>query len=224
MLGMVHIHEQDAILVYVYLSGLLVTSLIIQVRMSTDKESDISLIRRAKRRDQGAFDELVVRYQQQIYFSVIRIVLNREDANDVVQDTCVKAFKNLDRFDEKYGFYTWIYRIGVNTALNLVQKRKNREDYLEHRDEDDTFNPPDTEDPDNEIEHREFKEHVQDALNKLSPDMRSVFVLRVYDELSYKEIAEVMNISTGTVMSRLNRARTTLKKYLIKSNILHKHP
>jgi RNA polymerase sigma-70 factor (ECF subfamily) len=221
---MVLILEPAALSEYVYLSGPLILALIEQVHVSTDKDSDISLIRRTKKGDTGAFDELVMRYQRQIFFSVIRIVLNREDANDVVQDTFIKAFRNLDRFDEKYRFYTWIYRIGVNTALNLIQRRKNREYHFEYRDEEDNFNPPDTENPDNEIEHREFKKYVQDALNILSLEMRSVFVLRVYDELTYQEIADVMSISLGTVMSRLNRARTTLKKHLLKSNFIHKQP
>ena len=94
---MVLILEQAALSDYVYLSGPLILALIEQVHVSTDKDSDISLIRRTKKGDTGAFDELVIRYQRQIYFSVIRIVLNREDANDVVQDTFIKAFRRVEK-------------------------------------------------------------------------------------------------------------------------------
>ncbi len=219
---MVLISEHTAFTAYGCVSGLITFISLLLSNVSSDKESDIDLIRSAKRGNSTAFDELVVRYQQQIYYSIIRIVLNKEDANDVVQDTFIKAYSNLERFDERYRFYTWIYRIAVNTALNLIQKKKNREDYGEHRDEDDQYNPPDTKNTEHVYEQIEFQEHVQNALDQLSPDMRSVFVLRVYDELSYKEIADVMDISLGTVMSRLNRARNSLKKYLEKSKVIHK--
>ena len=219
---MVQLIELTALTTYGCVSGLITSIILIPLYVSSEKESDIDLIRRAKKEDTTAFDDLVVRYQQQIYYSIIRIVLNKEDANDVVQDTFTKAYSNLERFDERYRFYAWIHRIAVNTALNLVQRKKNLEDYGKHRDEDDQYNPPDTKNTEHIYEHKEFQEHVQNALDQLSPDMRSVFVLRVYDELSYKEIANVMDISLGTVMSRLNRARNSLKKYLETSKVIHK--
>ena len=181
---------------------------------------DNDLIRNTKLNDSTAFDQLVKRYQQKLYFVVIRIVLNHEDANDVVQDSFLKAYRNLDRFDEKYRFYTWIHRIAVNTAINLVQHRKHRESSLEKQKEDNGFDPADNVINENDFEFNELKTQVKTALKCLSPEMRTVFILRVYEDLSYNEIADIMEISIGTVMSRLNRARKNLKSYLHKEGIL----
>ena len=103
---MVLISEHTALTAFGSISGLITSIIFILLYVSSDKESDIDLISRAKKGDTTAFDELVVRYQQQIYYSIIRIVLNKEDANDVVQDTFIKAYNNLERFDERYRFYT----------------------------------------------------------------------------------------------------------------------
>lgn len=191
-------------------------------RLSSDNGeiSDIDLVRRAKQNDTRAFDQLVERYQQKLYYVVIRIVLNHEDANDVVQDSFLKAYRNLERFDEKYRFYTWLHKIAVNTAINLVHHRKHREESLEEHKENNGFDPADKSFHEDDFAFNELKFQVKTALKCLSPEMRTVFILRVYDELSYNEIAETMDISIGTVMSRLNRARKTLKLYLEKEEIL----
>lgn len=180
------------------------------------KDSEISLIRRAKNGDTQAFDRLVMDYQKRLYFVIIRIVLNHEDADDVVQDTFIKAYRNLDSYNENHRFYTWLYRIAVNTALNIVKRRKYREESLEKRQEDYRYEPSNNSSLEDDYIRKETNEQVRTAISILEPGMRAVFILRIYEEMSYKEIAETMDISIGTVMSRLNRARNTLKNHLQK--------
>ena len=175
------------------------------------------LVRRAKEGDSSAFEELFHMYQQRLYFSVIRIVLNHEDANDVVQESFIKAYKNLDTFKEEFRFYTWLYRIAVNTALNFVQQSRHKEDSLDGLYSDKRFDPKMDQDIDQEVLHSEMTHQVKDALEFIPPDMRTVFIMRAYEELSYKEIAETLDISIGTVMSRLHRARSMLKSRLVKT-------
>lgn len=217
---MVLYSEHIEILVFGMLNVFVLIGVISRLSSDNGKISDIDLIRRAKQNDTRAFDQLVERYQQKLYYVVIRILLNHEDANDVVQDSFLKAYRNLERFDEKYRFYTWIHRIAVNTAINLVQHRKHRESSLEKHKEDTGFDPADKSNHEDDFEFNEVKIQVKTALKCLSPDMRAVFILRVYEDLSYSEIAETLDISIGTVMSRLNRARKNLKLYLEKEEIL----
>ena len=108
-------------------AGVTFTNIVSHDKEYNGKDCEKSLIRRAKNGDTGAFDQLVLQYQQRLYYVIIRIVLNHEDADDAVQDTFLKAYRNLDNFNENYRFYTWLYRIAVNTALNLVKHRKFRE-------------------------------------------------------------------------------------------------
>ncbi|KPK89191.1 hypothetical protein AMJ80_10110 [bacterium SM23_31] len=172
------------------------------------------MIQRAKNGDTKAFDSLVMKYQQRLYFVIVRIVLNHEDADDVVQDTFIKAYRSLDSFDESYRFYTWLYRIAVNTALNLVKHRKHKESSLEKKQENNRYEPQNNNNLEDDYIYKEMTGEVRTAIKLLAPEMRTVFILRVFEEMSYKEIAETMGISIGTVMSRLNRARNTLKDYL----------
>ncbi|MFC1476937.1 RNA polymerase sigma factor [candidate division KSB1 bacterium] len=175
------------------------------------------LVRRVKRGDLSAFDKLVALYQQRLYYTVIRIVLHHEDANDVVQDTFIKAFRNLDTFKEEYRFYTWLYRIAVNTALNHIHHRRYKEDSLEGMYEEKRFDPKTKQDVEEETVQSEMLLRVRKALASIPPDMRSVLTLRVYDDLSYQEIADILEISIGTVMSRLHRARNLLREQMVKS-------
>ena len=185
---------------------------------SVHSESDCTLVQRAREGDGGAFDELVVRYQKSLYYSIIRIVLNPEDANDIVQEAFIKAYRNLGSYNKQYRFYTWIYRIALNTALNVVQRRRLREESLEKKHEDIGFDPPSILNQAAEYDVKEITEQVRTALEQLPFEMRSVLIMRVFDEMSYKEIAELLDVSVGTVMSRLNRARSILRKILLSSD------
>ncbi len=188
-----------------------------------DKEllEENKIINRILNGESNAFEHLVVKYQKRLYYTVLRIVVSHDDANDVVQEAFVKAYKNIGSFKEGYRFYTWIYRIAINTALNFAQQKKQRGESLDYLKDEHRFDPKQEIDTEDDIEQIGLRESVKDVLKEISPDMRSVFMLRVFDELSYKEIADTLDISLGTVMSRLNRARAILKTKFQKSGILN---
>ncbi|HEX9971738.1 MAG TPA: sigma-70 family RNA polymerase sigma factor [bacterium] len=176
---------------------------------------DLKWIRKAKRDNHRAFGNLVLKYQKRIYFTVRKIVLDHDDANDIVQDTFVKVYRNLHRFDEQFPFYPWLRRIALNTTLNhqaRIHRKKESVSVSEmtefDRIESETGNPI------KEMMHHELQDKIVDALQQLPLDQRVVFILRTNEELSYEEIGEQLEISIGTVMSRLSRARARLKEIL----------
>ncbi|MCU0645691.1 MAG: sigma-70 family RNA polymerase sigma factor [bacterium] len=170
-----------------------------QNQNKTDND-DLKWIRKAMLGNHRAFEKLVLKYQQRIYFTVRKIVLDHDDADDIVQDTFVKTYQNLHRFDEHYPFYPWLRRIALNTTLNHQAKAHRKKESILDDDEFDHI----------ESEH----ENPLQAMEQLPLDQRMVFILRTNDELSYEEIGEQLEISTGTVMSRLSRARAKLKEIL----------
>jgi len=178
----------------------------------TDKE-DLLLVRKAKKGNQKAFEKLVVKYQRVIYSLVRKMVIDHDNTNDIVQDTFVKAYTNLERFDENYSFFPWLHRITINTTLNFIERtRRSHETFnrVENQDEYSSQN-------DNSLKtiiRAEYKEQIQQALEKLPVEQRIVFILRTSEELSYQEISDQLHISVGTVMSRLSRAREKLKGLL----------
>jgi len=178
----------------------------------TDKE-DLLLVRKAKKGNQKAFEKLVVKYQRVIYALVRKMVIDHDNTNDIVQDTFVKAYTNLERFDENYSFFPWLHRITINTTLNFIERtRRSHETFnrVENQDEYSSQN-------DNSLKtiiRAEYKEQIQQALEKLPVEQRIVFILRTSEELSYQEISDQLHISVGTVMSRLSRAREKLKGLL----------
>ncbi|MBC8184015.1 sigma-70 family RNA polymerase sigma factor [candidate division KSB1 bacterium] len=178
----------------------------------TDKE-DLRLVRKAKKGNQKAFETLVVKYQKAIYGLARKMVLNHDDTNDIVQDTFVKAYRNLERFDEKYSFYPWLHRITINTTLNFIEKNRRYKETFNRSENQDVFSSQN----DNSLKkiiHREYKQQIKLALEMLPLDQRVVFILRTSEELSYQEISEQLEVSIGTVMSRLSRAREKLKELL----------
>jgi len=189
----------------------------------SDKE-DLKWVRNAKKGNQNAFEKLVLKYQKRIYYSVRKIILDHDDTNDIAQDTFVKAYSNLHRFDERFSFYPWLHRIAVNTTLNFQAKTSRVKTTFTNSTEDEVnqiaFN---NENPLEGVIEIEFKEKLTAALQQLPFDQRMVFILRTSDELSYQEISEQLDISVGTVMSRLSRARTKLREllqdYLSENNV-----
>ena len=181
---------------------------------NTNDNDDLKWIRKAKNGSHRAFEKLVMKYQQRIYFTVRRIVLDHDDANDIVQDTFVKTYQNLQRFDEQYPFYPWLRRIALNTTLNHQAKVHRKKELLSDEKEFDQIEAEGA-NPLQEMMHHELQNKIVEALEQLPIDQRMVFVLRTNDELSYEEISEQLDISTGTVMSRLSRARAKLKEILL---------
>jgi RNA polymerase sigma-70 factor (family 1) len=185
-----------------------------QLKNKTDKD-DFKWVRKAKRGNHKAFEKLVIKYQKPIYYSIRKMVLDHDDTNDIVQDTFVKAYSNMHRFDEQFPFYPWLHRIAVNTAINYRTKKSR---FIE--------NLPDPagkkinesilakNNPLDDFLEKELKSNIAEALERLPVEQRVVFVMRTSEDLSYQEIGEQLDISIGTVMSRLSRARSKLRELL----------
>ncbi len=159
-----------------------------------------------------AFDVLVRRYQERIYWTVRRIVGNHEDADDVSQETFVTVWNKLDNFREESNFFTWLYRIAVNAALGHLRRARVR-DYVSL----DTIVRPfmdKTVRTDNEILREERVSAVEGAIQKLPPQQRAVFCLRYYEGLKYDEIALMLGKSTGTLKANYHHAIKKLEKSL----------
>ena len=178
------------------------------------------LVRRVRRGSLEAYDELVRRYQERIYATIYHMTSNHEDANDLAQESFIKAFQALKSFKGGSSFYTWLYRIAVNKTINFLKQRKNRI-HLSLNDLD--FNAEHDPDlvalisdktPRREANLTELQEKLNTALMKLSEPHRLVVVLHDVQGLSHEEIAKVMDCNIGTVRSRLFYARQQLQAWL----------
>jgi RNA polymerase sigma-70 factor (ECF subfamily) len=185
-----------------------------------DREADLELLKAVKAGDPTAYRGLVEKYQGRVYAMVYGMVRNREDARDLTQDAFVKAYNNLDGFRIESSFYTWLYRIAMNLAIDHIRKRQRQgttsfEESIAARDEDGGIAEVHHEDdPRKTLERKRLYEKIMDALDKLPADQKQVILLREMEGLSYKEISDVMDIPEGTVMSRLFYARKKLQKVL----------
>ena len=187
------------------------------------EETDINLVKLARNGDRMAFQKLVERYQRKIFGLCYGMVRNPDDAMDLVQETFVKVFKNLERFEGQSSFYTWTYRIATNVCIDYLRKQKRQRtvDY-----DDGILRDEDIEDgadllpsrlglnPAKVYGRRELMEKIEEALGALSDNHRQAILLREVEGLSYQEIADVMEVSIGTVMSRLHHARKNMQKHL----------
>ncbi len=157
--------------------------------------------------DRTAFDQLVGRYQIKIYNLALRITGNRDDALDVSQAAFLKAYDNLGRFDPAYRFFSWLYRIAMNEALDLVARRRRFTDL-----DPELVNP--AAGPEAECWSHEAGRRLQEALLELGEAYRAVVVLRHFHGLSYREIGEIVGVPAKTVKSRLFTARRELRERL----------
>ena len=181
--------------------------------MSED-QLDEQLVTRAQNGDQRAFELLVRKYQYKIIQLVGRLV-GEADAPDVAQETFIKAYRALNGFRGQSAFYTWLYRIGINTAKNYIVARGRRPstqdiDVGDAEQYGHTEQLADMETPESVLLSEEIKRKVGETIAKLPPDLRQAITLRELDGLSYEEIAEVMNCPIGTVRSRIFRAREAI--------------
>jgi RNA polymerase sigma-70 factor (ECF subfamily) len=168
-------------------------------------EADV--IRRAQAGDRQALGILVRRYQRRVFALGIRFFGNRDDAEDLVQDTFVRAWRGLDRFDLTRPFAPWLMRIASNRALTEIATRKRRAGV--ELDESMAWDGPGA---DEDLERRELQRRVGRALHELPEDQRMILLLRVSDGMSYRDIAASLDIPIGTVMSRLSRAREAMRR------------
>ena len=181
-----------------------------------------SLVARARTGDTEAFSELVRHYERRVYRLAKNITRHDEDAEDVLQEAFLKAFEHLDRFQGNSAFYTWLVRIAVNEALMKLRKRK--ADRTVPLDEpidlgEDVMQREIAvweDNPEQRYSREEMQKILDDAVDTLKPDFRTVFVLRDIEELSTEETAETLGISISAVKSRLLRARLALREKLTK--------
>jgi RNA polymerase sigma-70 factor (ECF subfamily) len=181
---------------------------------------EMDLVKRARKGDMAAYDDLVRRYQERIYATVYHMTANHEDANDLAQEAFIKAFQALKSFKGGSSFYTWVYRIAVNKTINFLKQRKNRGqmslDDLDFNAEHD----PDLvalisdKTPRREVGLAELQEKLNAAMQKLSEPHRLAVTLHDVQGLSHEEIAKIMECNVGTVRSRLFYARQQLQAYL----------
>jgi len=181
-----------------------------------DREVDQQLVERAQRGDKHAFELLVAKYQRRLGRLISRFVRNAAEAEDVTQDAFIKAYRALPAFRGDSAFYTWLYRIGINTAKNHLVARARRAptstqfDAEEAEDFEDAVLLHEVATPENELMSKQVVEVVNASLQELPDDLRTALTLREVERLSYEEIAAVMDCPIGTVRSRIFRAREAI--------------
>lgn len=183
----------------------------------TASVTDKQLVVRVQKGDKNAFDLLVIKYQQKIMSLISRYVHDADEVQDVAQEAFIKAYRALPGFRGDSAFYTWLYRIAINTAKNHLVSRSRRPPGSDVDVEDAQYMDAgealrDRETPENALFGEELRATVNAALAALPDDLRAAVTLREFDGLSYEEIAEVMECPVGTVRSRIFRAREAIDK------------
>lgn len=185
-----------------------------------DREIDQQLVDRAQRGDKKAFELLVAKYQRKLARLLSRFIRDQAEVEDVAQEAFIKAYRALPSFRGESAFYTWLYRIGINTAKNYLVAIGRRAPTTTEFDSEDAENFEDGEQlrdvntPENELMSKQIAQTVNDTMEALPEELRTAIVLREIDGLSYEEIATVMNCPIGTVRSRIFRARETIAERL----------
>jgi RNA polymerase sigma-70 factor, ECF subfamily len=182
----------------------------------TDRDIDQQLVERVQRGDKGAFDLLVLKYQRKIFRLLSRLIRDSAEVEDIAQEAFIKAYRALPNFRGESAFYTWLYRIAINTAKNHLVSQGRRAptsteaDIEEAETFDDGDHLRDLNTPDSMLLSKQVGEAVNRAIDKLPEDLRTAIVLREIEGRSYEEIAESMGCPIGTVRSRIFRAREAI--------------
>jgi RNA polymerase sigma-70 factor (ECF subfamily) len=173
---------------------------------------DIELVQEVQNGRRHAFAELMRRYQERVYWVARRIVGSHDDADDIVQETFVKAYLSLGEFRGDSSFYTWIYRIAVNMSLNALRKRKIWSHLQESQLLTRIFSSSD--DPGKDLEDSEMETALQRVIAKLPRKQKAVFVMRYFDEMTYKEIGIVLNTSEGGLKANYFHALRKVRQHM----------
>lgn len=189
-------------------------------RPMSERSADQILVERVQRGDKRAFELLVAKYQRKIFRLLSRLIRDPAEIEDVAQEAFIKAYRALPNFRGESAFYTWLYRIAINTAKNYLAAQGRRaatateSDLGENESLDDTDQLCDVATPDAVLLSKQVAEAVNRAIEKLPEDLRTAIVLRELEGLSYEEIADAMNCPIGTVRSRIFRAREAIANEL----------
>jgi RNA polymerase sigma-70 factor, ECF subfamily len=170
---------------------------------------DATLVLRCREGHRDAFEQLVIRYQKPVFNVALRMLRNRQDALDVAQTTFLKAYEHVGDYDPSFRFYSWLYRIAINECLNALALRKPRGEL-------DANIADEGPGPDRAAEGDQALHAIEDALMLVSPELRTVTVLRHIAQLSYEDIAETLGLPEKTVKSRLHSARERLRDHLLR--------
>ena len=179
----------------------------------SNKELDLVLVKRAKSGDYQAFDLLVLKYQSRLISTAFKFVKDVQIAEDIVQDSFIKAFNALESFREDSSFYTWIYRITVNTSKNFLVSKKRKSELLNSDLSEEAsyeIEPVEAYSPEDLLQATQLKKVITETIDQLGEDTRTALTLRELDGLSYEEIADVVNCPVGTVRSRIFRGREVI--------------
>ena len=184
----------------------------------SQSQTDLQLVRKVRHGDRSAFDLLVVKYQSRVASIIGRYVYDHQEVMDLTQETFVKAFRAIERFRGDSAFYTWLYRIAVNTAKNFLESRSRRPqggaDAGDAENFEDGFRLRDDASPDRLLHRDQLQHELEVAITALPEELRSAFLLREYDGLSYDDIAGILECPIGTVRSRIFRARESVERHL----------
>ena len=197
----------------------------------SNKDADLALVRRAKRGDYAAFDLLVLKFQSRVINLAVKYVKDSHLAEDIAQESFIKAYKSLGSFREESSFYTWLYRITANTAKNYLTSKSRRKEYSESevlpidKEDSDIFDIPGGDSPEDILAANNLRQIIHNSLNDLPEDIRTTISLREFEGLTYEQISEVTGCPVGTVRSRIFRGREEIQKkiapslnHLIESN------
>lgn len=194
----------------------------INPNFSDKAKRDFLLVQKAKAGDQIAFAELLGYYRESLFYMLNKMVLSKEDAEDLTIEVFEKAFRKIDSYKPVYAFSTWLFRIATNHGIDFVRSNKKFNNvYIDNDDdfrkeviiEEKSFNPEEA------IVNNQQKIILKNIVQKLPPDYRQVIILRYFEELSYGEISEKLNLPLGTVKARLHRSRDLLLSTLKEHNI-----
>tara|TARA_Y100000748_G_scaffold240211_1_gene204397 strand:- start:56 stop:679 length:624 start_codon:yes stop_codon:yes gene_type:complete len=183
----------------------------------SNREIDLSLVRRTKKGDYRAFDLLVLKYQSRVIATAFKYVKERQLAEDIAQEAFIKSYKSIDSFREESSFYTWVYRITVNTAKNYLVSAKRRDEVvINGLSQDDSFYPEklDIDSPQEILKANELRDLIFETLSSLGEETRTALSLREFDGLSYEQIAEIIQCPVGTVRSRIFRGREMIEEVI----------
>lgn len=195
----------------------------VKQKVSERAKEDLALVKLAMKKDQRAYKKLMARYKDSIFFMVLKMVHNRNDAEDITLESFGKAFNKLDKYDTKYAFSTWLFKIATNNCIDFIRKKRLATTSLDEpfeNDKGDNFSidfKSDSLNPEERFMKRQRAISVRGTIEKLDDKYKHLIKLRYYEELSYEEIAQELDIPLGTVKAQLFRAKELLSKLMEKS-------
>lgn len=192
----------------------------LNAKFSSRAQEDLELVAKAKEGDQNAFSKLMARYRDSIFFMVLKMVHNRDDAEDLTIEAFGKAFNNIGNYSADFAFSTWLFKIATNNSIDFIRKKRLQTTSLDQtsKTDDGETTPISVQDhapdPEQSVIKEQRAQKIRDAIEQLSPKYRSLIELRYLDELSYEEIAEKLDLPLGTVKAQLFRAKDMLYNIL----------